>query len=680
MANLATIAVYNINSQGTYTVPFDYLSRRFVRLTLFGGDRKVLTLGIDYRFISKTTVQLTNVSPSGYSQLEVRRVTSASERLVTYYDGSILRAGDLNASQLQAIHIAEEGRDLTNESFGLDEAGNLDARNRKVVRVLKGSEVNDAVNFGQLQEYDTSTLNNAIRAELAATRLEAIIADAGNSIVVPVFGKAFARSLSERFADCLRVRDFGAVGNGSDETQYIQNAIDMGKLTGKTVLFEARTYVVSQTLKVNGVSLEGQLAGYFNRQGTTIKGDGTFDVIAQTAYGAADITHSVRNIRVTHAQTGFNFAYVVNSKYENLFVEDSVDGFRLGRAGLFGPLFNDVLNVNTRKMTRYGVVLGGNVNCNNNNFVQGFYDGKVAGLVQETILNGTGAVNNTFHMIELGGSGSDVGAIFNGYQRSLTISDCYFEPQGANVVFEGIAEGCVLRDNLYAGHFKFADGHTGLVVSKRISNINIDGGLIYHANAANKNFTFLQADYAETPRHRNAYMFSTEPFYGNYLSENTFKGMRNFAFINYNTTAANTAHHVILTEETKRRVDKLTVAKEFPNINEWTDVATVVGAALQFAHSVIRFKVTASCRNTSAYYLLGFDLDVTARYNQTALQVTEHLFKIYGSNTAKIIEYQVISRGDNAVLQVRNSSAAVTDQAFMSVEVAAAGSEIREAF
>ncbi|WP_459625918.1 phage tail fiber domain-containing protein, partial [Enterobacter hormaechei] len=72
-------------------------------MTLIGVDRKELILNQDYRFATKTTISTTRaLGPAdGYNLIEIRRYTSATERLVDFTDGSILRAYDLNISQVQ---------------------------------------------------------------------------------------------------------------------------------------------------------------------------------------------------------------------------------------------------------------------------------------------------------------------------------------------------------------------------------------------------------------------------------------------------------------------------------------------------------------------------------------------------------------------------------------------------
>jgi hypothetical protein len=80
----------------------------------------------------------------------------------------------------------------------------------------------------------------------------------GNSIPVTATGSTTARSLANRFADVVNVKDFGAVGDGvADDTAAIQAAVN----TGKTVYLPSGTYRTTSTINITGT-------------GTGIYGDG----------------------------------------------------------------------------------------------------------------------------------------------------------------------------------------------------------------------------------------------------------------------------------------------------------------------------------------------------------------------------------------------------------------------
>lgn len=178
---LRTIFTYSLNGLGPYPIAFDYLARKFVQVTLLGADRKLLVLGTDYRFVSTTSIQLLKAAPAGYNQIEVRRYTSAQDRLVDFQDGSILRATDLNVSQVQTMHIAEEGRDVAGNTLGVDSGGNLDARLRRMVNLLDGVQDGDAVTIRQMKSWSESALHQADRAKAQADASAASASDASAS-------------------------------------------------------------------------------------------------------------------------------------------------------------------------------------------------------------------------------------------------------------------------------------------------------------------------------------------------------------------------------------------------------------------------------------------------------------------------------------------------------------------
>ncbi|WWD14257.1 tail fiber protein [Klebsiella phage PoeticCupcake] len=181
---IKTVMTYPLDGSTTdFNIPFEYLARKFVRVTLIGVDRKELILNQDYRFATKTTISTTRaLGPAdGYNLIEIRRYTSATERLVDFTDGSILRAYDLNISQVQTLHVAEEARDLTADTIGVNNDGDLDARGRRIVNVADAQDVGDAINLGQIQRWNDSALNSANRAKQEADRATARASEAATS-------------------------------------------------------------------------------------------------------------------------------------------------------------------------------------------------------------------------------------------------------------------------------------------------------------------------------------------------------------------------------------------------------------------------------------------------------------------------------------------------------------------
>lgn len=100
-----------------YKINFEYLARAFVVVTLVNtadnSKNKVLVVGNDYRFLNPTTIEIIT-SQTGFDIMQIHRETSTG-LIVDFRDGSVLTASDLTNAELQAIHIAEEGRDQTIE-------------------------------------------------------------------------------------------------------------------------------------------------------------------------------------------------------------------------------------------------------------------------------------------------------------------------------------------------------------------------------------------------------------------------------------------------------------------------------------------------------------------------------------------------------------------------------------
>ena len=181
---IKTIMTYPLDGSTTdFNIPFEYLARKFVRVTLIGVNRKELILNQDYRFATKATISTTRAfgPAGGYTLIEIRRFTSATDRLVDFTDGSILRAYDLNISQVQTLHVAEEARDLTADTIGVNSDGDLDARGRRIVNVADGKNDGDDINFGQVRHWNDSALNSANRAKQEADHATARANDANNS-------------------------------------------------------------------------------------------------------------------------------------------------------------------------------------------------------------------------------------------------------------------------------------------------------------------------------------------------------------------------------------------------------------------------------------------------------------------------------------------------------------------
>lgn len=183
----STIIIYEGDGTTTdFTVPFDYLKKSFVTVRLGAGTTTTLTggdygdTGSDYYFLDKTTIRL-KVAPASGESLTIRRHTSATERVVTFKDASILKATDLDTSQMQAFHIAEEGRDAINDAIIGDKEGNWDARGHRITNVGAPIKDNDAVNLKYYKKDVEGVYQARLNAEKARDAAKVSEANAKSS-------------------------------------------------------------------------------------------------------------------------------------------------------------------------------------------------------------------------------------------------------------------------------------------------------------------------------------------------------------------------------------------------------------------------------------------------------------------------------------------------------------------
>ena len=169
----STIAFYTGDGATTdFTVPFDYLAKKFVRVylgvtILKGGDYGDTSK--DYYFLDKTKVRL-KVPPQVGEVLTIRRYTSATDRVVSFKDASVLKATDLDVSAVQTIHIAEEARDIINDALIKDKEGNWDAKGNRIVNVGDAVSDGDAVNLKLYKEDAKGAYQSRVEAEKARDR------------------------------------------------------------------------------------------------------------------------------------------------------------------------------------------------------------------------------------------------------------------------------------------------------------------------------------------------------------------------------------------------------------------------------------------------------------------------------------------------------------------------------
>lgn len=152
----STIAYYTGDGSTTsFEVPFDYLKKPFIKVYIdavlkTGGDSD--DTSVDYYFSAPDTIKFLT-APSSGSEVIIRRYTSATERVISFQDASILKASDLDISAIQNLHIAEEARDVSGDSITKDDIDDqFNALNKRIKNVADPVDGYNAVNKKYVDE------------------------------------------------------------------------------------------------------------------------------------------------------------------------------------------------------------------------------------------------------------------------------------------------------------------------------------------------------------------------------------------------------------------------------------------------------------------------------------------------------------------------------------------------
>lgn len=136
-------------TQTTYTFPFSYLRKKFVMVSILHSDASetALEYGVDYT-VNDLSVSLTTPAQIG-EHIIIYRQTS-TDKIVTWNDGSILLARDMNTEDAQMLHLQEEQQDYImahaiSTKVTSDKEVLWDALNHRVINVSDPKDPQDAV-------------------------------------------------------------------------------------------------------------------------------------------------------------------------------------------------------------------------------------------------------------------------------------------------------------------------------------------------------------------------------------------------------------------------------------------------------------------------------------------------------------------------------------------------------
>ena len=169
------------NATTQFSIPFTYQDTAEISVTVNGVAETGLT------FPSSSTVLLTSAPATG-TLVQVRRTTALASRAVDFASGSVLTEEDLDDSNIQVFHAAQEAIDIAGDSIFLDTDDKWEASSKVIKNVGTPAASTDAATKGYADGISSAAATAAVTAANAAVTAAtgAIIPDATKLAIHPV--------------------------------------------------------------------------------------------------------------------------------------------------------------------------------------------------------------------------------------------------------------------------------------------------------------------------------------------------------------------------------------------------------------------------------------------------------------------------------------------------------------
>ena len=196
-------------STTTFSITFDYQKESEISVTVDGVAQSGFT------FPSSTQVQLTT-APAASTLVRIRRTTDLDSREVDFASGSVLTEEDLDNSNIQVFHAAQEAIDTSNDAISLDDDDKWDANSKVIKNVANPVNAQDAATKDYLENTWLTASDKAQLNALDTDNLDLVADDVANVNTVAT-NIADVNTVAARDADidtvAARDADIGTVAS-----------------------------------------------------------------------------------------------------------------------------------------------------------------------------------------------------------------------------------------------------------------------------------------------------------------------------------------------------------------------------------------------------------------------------------------------------------------------------------
>ena len=167
---------YTAAGSSTFNIPFDYINQSEIEVFVDGT-------AATFTFTSANTVNV-SPTPTNGATVRVERNTDLTNRAVDFASGSVLTEEDMDNSNIQVYHAAQEAIDKAEAAMSLDADGKFDGEVNGTKRVIKNvanpTNAQDVATKDYLENTWLTTSDKAQLNALNTTNLNTVAGSVGN--------------------------------------------------------------------------------------------------------------------------------------------------------------------------------------------------------------------------------------------------------------------------------------------------------------------------------------------------------------------------------------------------------------------------------------------------------------------------------------------------------------------